>query len=91
MPPRRPTVPTALDREPVKTKPHSAIILSIDTPTLIGAALRLGKRRLSRIERQRLVSQLNAHAAAGDPTARMTIGWLECRPDRLPAQKGEVQ
>ncbi|MEX6509048.1 hypothetical protein [Jiella sp. M17.18] len=90
MPPSNYTAPTQPNREPDSSAPPSATILSVDTAALVGAALRLGRRRLSRLERQRLLAQLKAHAAAGDATARMTIDWLACRPDRLLAPKGEA-
>ena len=79
------SVPTLLHN----VEPSSATILHVDTSVLVGAALRLGRRPLSRIERRRLTQNLKARAAAGDPTAKVTATWLACRPDRLsPAGEG---
>lgn len=60
--------------------PHSAsssaTIVAIDTATLVGATLRLGKRPLEDHEIRRLTEHLKARAAAGDPTAKMALTWL---------------
>ncbi|MCE7030950.1 hypothetical protein [Jiella avicenniae] len=67
----------------------SATILHVDTSVLVGAALRLGRRPLSRIERRRLTENVKARADGGDPTAKITATWLACRPDRmLPPSEG---
>ena len=90
MPPLNPTVPAAHERLPNESTLPAGVIVSIDTPTLAGAALHLGRRRLSRLERRRLIAQLKARAAAGEATAPMTIDRLECRPDRLLAERGRA-
>ena len=60
-------------------RPHSAssaTIVPIDTATLVGATLRLGKRPLEDHELRRLTENLKARAADGDPTAKMALNWL---------------
>ncbi|MEX6508642.1 hypothetical protein [Jiella sp. M17.18] len=68
---------------------RSATVLPVSISVLVAAALRLGKRRLPASERMRLIRHLEARASA-EPTARMVLAWLACRPDRGGPADGEI-
>lgn len=59
--------------------PSTATVLHIDTATLVGATLRLGKRQLRKEELRQLSDNLNRRAAGGDQAARMALRWLALR------------
>ena len=62
--------------------PSTATVLHIDTATLVGATLRLGKRPLESKELRQLKENLNWRAASGDQAARMALRWLAVRTAR---------
>jgi len=75
-----PRVPDNFDLSGRRPQPPStATVLHIDTATLVGATLRLGKRPLESKELRQLKENLNWRAASGDQTARMALRWLALR------------
>lgn len=63
-----------------------ATLLHVDTATLVGAALRLGRRPMGKLALRRLKENLTWRAGGGDATAEMALRWLAIRAEGTPSR-----